>query len=162
MSSLVARVCVCVVLALAGCGAPERAQILPPQVSIAAMRIVGANLLEQEFELTLRLTDPNTFDLDVDGMRFRLRLNERDFLEGQSNRAVRVPRLGEAQTTARGRTTLLDVMQQTMALADATEFRYALEGVVFAAGAPPSGLSFTKRGELNLASPRDQRFKPLR
>lgn len=162
MPPLAARAWIWVVLALTACAAPERAQVLPPQVSLADLRIVGANLLEQEFELSLRLTNPNNFDLDVDGLRFRLRLNDGDFLDGQSNQAVRVPRLGDAQTTARGRTTLIDVIQQTIALADATEFRYALEGVVFAAGAPAGGLPFSKRGELRLAAPRDRRVEPAR
>ncbi|MEA3412922.1 MAG: LEA type 2 family protein [Pseudomonadota bacterium] len=67
----------------------------PPEVSLAGLRFVSADLFEQRFALRLRLLNPNDFPIEVRGMNYKILLNERPFASGVSNREVDIPAFGE-------------------------------------------------------------------
>ncbi|KPK61493.1 MAG: hypothetical protein AMJ59_00220 [Gammaproteobacteria bacterium SG8_31] len=47
-----------------------------PDVVVTAIRPVDATLLEQRFEVDLRIYNPNNRDLPIDGVDFELAINE--------------------------------------------------------------------------------------
>ncbi|HIP77210.1 MAG TPA: hypothetical protein EYH07_01915, partial [Kiloniellaceae bacterium] len=63
-----------------------------------------------------------TFDLDVNGA---------DFASGFSNQAVTVPRLGEAVLSVTASTTLVDLVQQMVLLAERGDLTYRVHGVAY-------------------------------
>ena len=83
--------------ALGGC-AGLRLGMQKPEVTVANIRLLDGNLFEQRFVLTLRITNPNRVEIPIEGLSFDLDLNEQPFAKGVSNRALVVPRLGEATT----------------------------------------------------------------
>lgn len=77
-------------LILAACGGlPHNA--VPPRVGIADVAVKNLGLFEQIFDVGLRVTNPNDFDLAIEGLDFELELNGRPFASGVSRVPVPVP-----------------------------------------------------------------------
>ena len=47
----------------------------PPEVSVVSLKPVAATLMEQRFEVGLRVLNPNNRDIDVKGLDFELDIN---------------------------------------------------------------------------------------
>lgn len=95
-------------LALAGCASLVRPD--PPEVRLAGIAIERIGLLEQEYRLALRFSNPNDFALDIERLRFDLALNERDFASGASTEAFAIPALGSHVADVTVRSDLAAVM----------------------------------------------------
>ncbi|MEN8803655.1 MAG: LEA type 2 family protein, partial [Thiogranum sp.] len=82
------------VMGLASCTAltskPES-----PRVTLVGLKLISAELLEQRYQVNLRVMNPNAFELPVRGIDFRLDINGQAFADGVSNQAVDVPAYGE-------------------------------------------------------------------
>jgi LEA14-like dessication related protein len=77
-------------LALAACSdLPLNA--LAPKVSVAEVGIKSISLLEQHFDVGLRLTNPNDFDLKIEALEFEFELNGRAFAKGLSDVPTLIP-----------------------------------------------------------------------
>lgn len=150
------------VLAVAACTSVEDAQ--PPEVSLADIKLLPGGLFEQKFQLDLRVTNPNNFDLPLEGLSFKLALNDRPFAQGASNESVTVPRLGEARIPVVASTTVLDIMQQVLSLGRSAELTYRLEGLAYLKGLTRRSVPYVRDGKLRLLpgpSDAEQRLIPL-
>ena len=75
---------------LAACATlPPGAQ--PPRVSVADVSLRSLGLLEQRFEIDLRLVNPNDFDLKIEALDFELEVNGRPFAKGLSRVTMLLP-----------------------------------------------------------------------
>ncbi len=135
-------------LGLAACAQVREAE--PPRVRLSDLRLIPGGLLEQRFQVELRLANPNDFDLDLDGLTFALVLNGRPFAEGVTDQAVTIPRLGEASVRVVAATTLIDVVQQALILGERDHLSYRIEGVVYLRGLPRRKLPYARGGKLQL------------
>lgn len=82
-------------LILAACsGLPFNAE--PPRVGVADVAVKSLGLFEQTFDLGLRVSNPNDFDLTVEGLDFTLEVNGRPFASGVSRVSARVPAVSSA------------------------------------------------------------------
>lgn len=137
------------ILALSGCRTPLLEPLEPPDVSLVSLAPEDGGPFEQRVRVVLRLTNPNNEDLEFEGLRFQLELNERPFTRGVSNESVTVPRLGEATVEVIATTTLIDWVRQIGALTDQRDldFPYALEGRLFLANSTRS-MDFSRSGRL--------------
>ncbi len=135
-------------LALAACTRLGGAE--PPQVHLTDIRLLPGGLLEQRFQVDLRLGNPNDFDLELDGLTFEVELNDRPFARGLSNQSVTVPRLGEAQLRVVASTTLIDVVQQMLVLGERSDLSYRIAGVVYLRGMTTRKLPYETSGNLRL------------
>lgn len=126
---------VVLMLVIAGCAA-LRSQIEAPRVTLASVGILSLGLLEQRFELTLRVQNPNGFPIDIRGLDYQVALNGEPFAAGVSDTAARVPASGEALVRVPVTANLLDTVQQVLkwrtAPPDAVD--YALDGSVRLSG----------------------------
>ena len=148
-------------LALAACARLGEAE--PLRVQLADIRLLPGGLLEQRFQVELRLGNPNDFDLALDGLTFALELNDMPFARGLSNQAVTVPRLGEARLRVVASTTLIDLVQQVLILGQRSDLSYRIEGVVYLRGAARRKLPYETSGRLRLlpAQPNERTLVPL-
>ena len=79
-----------VALGLAACsGLPWNA--VAPKVSVAEVGIKRLGLLEQRFDVGLRVSNPNNFDLTIEALEFELEVNGHPFANGLSGTSTRVP-----------------------------------------------------------------------
>ncbi|WP_373974972.1 LEA type 2 family protein [Chitinibacter sp. SCUT-21] len=135
-------------LVLAGCSSIP-ANFEKPQVNLASISIAKLGLLEQQFVLNLRVTNPNDFDIPINGLNVNVDLNNREFAQGVSNEKVTLPRLGEKIVKLNVTTNLGNVFKQLGALQSSDlKLAYKIRGKVYAP-LIPGGLPFERTGELN-------------
>lgn len=150
------------VLVLTACAPIDKAE--PPVVSLADVKLLPGGLFEQKFELELRITNPNNFALPLEGMTFKLALNDKPFAQGVSNESVTIPRLGEARVPVVASTTVLDIMQQVLSFGNRTDLTYRLEGLVYLKGLGGKSVPYERDGKLQLLPDQgdaEQRLIPL-
>ena len=107
---------------------------MPPEVRLADLRPVGGGLIEQRFELSLRLVNRNDFALEIDGLTVELDLNGQPFASGLSNRSLTIPRLGQVVAPVEVSTTLLEVVQSLLDVAGSGRLSYRISGVAYMSG----------------------------
>lgn len=82
-------------LSLAACsGLPFN--VAAPKVRVAEVTVKSLGLLEQRFDVGLRVSNPNDFDLTIEALDFVLEVNGRPFATGLSRVSTLIP----ASTTA--------------------------------------------------------------
>lgn len=90
------RVLIGLVLTAAGCvGVPR--DLKSPDVSFVSARTIEASLFEQRLELRMRVHNPNSIDLPVNGLDVDVELAGEPFAHGISAREFTVPARGEAE-----------------------------------------------------------------
>ncbi|MHB0973049.1 MAG: LEA/WHy family protein [Thiobacillus sp.] len=76
--------------ALAACsGLPMNAA--PPRVSVAGVDIKRLGLFEQHFNVGLRVSNPNDFDLTIEALDFELEVNGQPFAKSVSHTGMLIP-----------------------------------------------------------------------
>ncbi len=136
---------VLVLLAACSSSAP-----LPPQVRITDLRLLDSGAFEQRFQIDLRIGNPNDFALPLDGLTFDLDVNGADFASGFSNESVTVPRLGEAALSVMASTTVIDLVQQLVLLAERGDLTYRVRGIAYLEGLTRRQAPFVTTGAFRL------------
>lgn len=136
---------------LTGCsGLPPGAQA--PSVTIADIGMSGAGLFEQQFNLRLRIQNPNPDEFRVDGIAFDLELNDQPFAKGVGNQVVTVPRYGSGLLPVEAVSTTSGLVRQFGLLAKSGRplFKYRIRGTLSIAGG--ARVPFDERDELDLSA----------
>jgi LEA14-like dessication related protein len=147
---------VCSVLAivavlLPGCaGLPAGSEA--PVVTLADFGVAGGSLFEQQFNLKLRIQNPNNEELRVDGVAFTLELNDAPFASGVGNQPVTVGRFGAALLPVDGFSSLGGVIRQVgrFVQGDQRALRYRIKGNLSLAGG--LRVPFDRRGEFDFSA----------
>lgn len=148
-SRLLLSLVITLALLLPGCASLKPAK---PEVSLAGVELLEAGLLEQRFLLKLRLTNPGEAEITIHGLRFELELNGAPFARGVSDKAVTVPRLGEAVMEVAASSNLSSLLRavRDMAKNERKTLDYRLHGSL---SVPLYGsVPFERRGEVKLPS----------
>ena len=90
------RVAALAALALAGC-ASLPTNLKTPEVSFVSIRAVEASVFEQKLEVRMKVHNPNSMELPVNGLDVDLELAGEPFAHGVSAREFVVPANGEAE-----------------------------------------------------------------
>ncbi|MDT7040967.1 LEA type 2 family protein [Candidatus Nitronereus thalassa] len=114
-----------------------------PEVLVANIKPLGGTIFEQRVQIDLRVRNPNNFDLDVTGLDFTLRLNNKKLARGLASQAVTIPRLGDAILTVDTTTSTLEVLSQLLHLTSGKDLTYQIEGILHLQDIP---LPFTNEG----------------
>jgi LEA14-like dessication related protein len=127
-ASVLALLFVC---ACGGGGGKERAPRV--DVSITDLRLAQAGALEQTYAMTLRVQNPNNFEIAADGLSFSVESNGKLFARGVSNESVIIPRLGEAMVQVQAVSDTSKAVEQVMDFQNIgfDGFRYRLVGRFF-------------------------------
>jgi len=100
-----------------------------PQVSVVDIKPVASSLLEQNFDLVLRLQNPNRLPLSATGLSFDLRVNGQQLASAVSKQGIQLPALGETTIQLRLHTTLLGWLKQMGAVMQGNgQLDYQLQG----------------------------------
>ncbi len=121
------------VLALAGCAVGRKEPVPHVDVSISELSLGPSSFLEQTWNLTLRVQNPNNHDIPADGLRYQVDVNGKRFARGVNNQTVIVPRLGEAMIQVQAVSDLPSVIEQIgeMRRLDRAGIDYRLTGTLF-------------------------------
>jgi LEA14-like dessication related protein len=82
--------------ALSGC-ALFVPHLQTPRLSIVDVRVLKANLLEQQLQVRMRVENPNDRSLPVQGLSYTVYLGDQQFATGASDASFVVPALGTAE-----------------------------------------------------------------
>ncbi len=139
-----------VFLGLAACTPSEFAE--PPEVVLVSMVPMDVSLMEQRLAVTLRVRNPNNVPMSVDGLRFAIDVNGKGFAKGSSDKAVTVPRLGEADIEGTAHVSTTDLVRQVLGAPDAQGLAYRMSGTLFLAGMAGRSVGFEANGDFDFAS----------
>ena len=81
----------------AGCETVTTAILKEPEVSISGFRVINANLINQKFGVKFKLDNPNSVSLPINKISYSLVLANREFANGVTNKAFRVPANGSEE-----------------------------------------------------------------
>jgi len=139
---------------VAGCVSNDVASdVLPPDVHLTDVAPVGGGLFEQRIRLTFRFTNPNAFDLAVDGFSFQLDMNGEPLAHGVSAAGMTLPALSESLVDAEASTTTLGLLHQLKRLSERRELSYDLSGRVHLSNADVPWLAFERHASLGPSTP---------
>jgi LEA14-like dessication related protein len=119
-----------------------------PDVVVTAIRPLDATMLEQRFEVDLRIYNPNNKELRIDGVSFDLDINGRRLARGAGASDLVLPRLGEATTTVTVSSSVFDLARQFMALGQEETLSYNLVGKIHLGSGLGGSLPFERSGEI--------------
>ena len=119
-----------IVLLIDAGGASMLLNAEPPEVLVTNVTPLEATLFEQQLKVDLRVRNPNDFELNVTGLDFTLNLNGKRLARGLSNRAVTIPRLGDAILSVNTTTSTLEVIRQLLSLHTQKDMTYQITGVL--------------------------------
>lgn len=99
-------------LAVSGCAGIPR-NLETPEVTFVGLRAVEATVFEQRLEVRMKVRNPNSIELPVNGLDVDIELADEPFAHGESARQFVVPAEGEAEfdmsVTANAATALLKI-----------------------------------------------------
>ena len=123
-----------------------------PRVHIADLAPKEMTLFEQRFDVKLRIQNANDADLSINGLRFEIELNEREFANGMSGQRVTVPRFGSELVDVEVFTTLASFLRQVQDLNTGAgqKVRYRLKGTAFVESPGTFKAPFDEQGEIEL------------
>ncbi|EKF75841.1 hypothetical protein A11A3_00065 [Alcanivorax hongdengensis A-11-3] len=124
-----------------------------PEVSVSRIQLSSISLFEQQWDLTLRASNPNDRELTLKSLDYEIYLNDEKFARGLTDKSVTLPAMGDALVTTHITTSLLGSLQKLQSLQKnpGQPLQYRLEGKARVAGVPIP-LSFDKQGEIALPS----------
>ncbi len=136
----------------AACATPPPG-IEPLKISIANIAPKDMTLFEQHFDVQLRIQNPNEKELGLNGMRFEIDLNEKEFATGMTGEKVVVPRFGSQVLNVEvitGVSSFLRQFQQ-MNKTGTSKVRYRIKGTAFVESPGTFKLPFDEQDEIDLS-----------
>lgn len=137
------------ILLLAGCatlaGITEK-----PRVSLKGLEPLEIGLFEQRFLLQLRVENPNTVAIPIQGLSFEVELNGQPFATGLSDKAITLAPMGEGVVDVKATSSLGRLLKQFKAMSkeDRRQVDYRIVGKL---RSPTLGsLPFESKGQVSL------------
>jgi len=134
---------------LAGCATTPKME--PLDVTLSDITPGQMGILEQQFQVKLRVQNPNNFDIALDGAAYTIELNGKSFAKGVARQSVTVPKYGDAIIEGSCISDLSGVLTQISQLTKGApeKFRYRIKGKL--GRSDGSSIPFDKVGEIDLA-----------
>ena len=134
---------------LVGCATTPKVE--PLEVTLSDVAPGQMSILEQEYQVKLRVQNPNNFDIALDGAAYQVELNGKSFAKGVARQSVTVPKYGDAIIEGNCISDLSGVLAQLSQLTRGApeKFRYRIKGRL--GRSDGSSIPFDKVGEIDLA-----------
>lgn len=137
-------------LLLTGC-ANQRMGYEPPTLALVSLRLAGATMLEQRFDVRLRITNPNAIELPLEGLSYALRVSGVSIGSGVARPQTRLAPFSDAEIDLTLNTSTLDMIDllREWNRAPPEQVPYSLEGRLNVGRFAP-GLPFARTGTVDL------------
>jgi len=120
----------------------------PPTVELVGLKPLRSQGLEARFEISLRVLNPNTRDLELEGVYFELWVEGKKLLTGVSAEPVTIPAFGEGRVALSGSASLFGsfaLLANFMETRPQSGFAYRLKAKISIAGLP-AAVRITQEG----------------
>jgi LEA14-like dessication related protein len=143
-------VCACLLLG-AGTASALPADMEPPTLKLAGIRVIDLSPERQTFAVKLLVGNPNMFDIPLRSLDCHLEINGQPFAHGTRDQPITLPGGGEQVVEMRAVTSMNDLLRQiqTMVAEGDTSASYRLHGDV-RVGDGTVPMPFDQHGELDL------------
>jgi len=123
-----------------------------PRVNISDMTAKDMAIFEQRFDVKLRIQNPNNTDLSINGLKFDIDLNEREFANGMSGQRVVIPRFGSEVVDVEVISTLGSFLRQVQNFNSGVpqKVKYRLKGIAFVDSPGTFKAPFDESGDIDL------------
>ena len=121
-----------------------------PRVSLVSIKPLEMGLLEQRYGMQLRIMNPNSTAIPMQGLSYSIDINGHEFAYGVSRQPVSIPAFSEALLDVEVVSNLLNVMRQFQKMGDqgSDSMNYRLSGKI-SLGKSMRRLPFNVEGNLN-------------
>ncbi|MCP3849626.1 MAG: LEA type 2 family protein [Gammaproteobacteria bacterium] len=128
------------------------------KINISSMQVLESTLMEQRYQISLRIMNRSNEALDVNGMSFDVELNDRDFASGVSNASFTLAPLSEKVVDVTVTSTIFGLIRQVNAMKElkSKPFNYELSGHIYSSN-NLFGIPFEEKGEVNLKAKNRQK-----
>ena len=133
-------------LALSSCASADR-----PSVTLASVTLAGLSLFEQRFVTTLRVQNPSSVELSLEGVSVEVELNGKTFARGVSPTPMVVRPYGQDLLRVETISTTPDIVRQFRNLAALGDLKihYRLKGKLQPRGRPDT-VPFHDKGVISM------------
>ncbi len=139
---------ICLSIAVVGCATVD--ETVPLKVNLVNITPASSGVFEQRFLVDLRLSNPNNFDIPLDGVSFEMDVNGDYFATGLSNQRVVVPRLASAVVSVETTANSFDLIRQILNAVQVGAVSYSIKGTAIVRRLGSHTVPFHQRGKLNL------------
>jgi LEA14-like dessication related protein len=135
--------------ACAGLGT-QREQV---RVTVSDIRVIESTLLEQLYEVTLRIQNHGEEGISITGGSFDLAINGQDLGSGVTDQAVMIPAYSDEKVNVRMVSTVFGMLRVILSLQERSDqtLEYEISGR-FSLEGGFGGVSFREAGEISLPS----------
>src|SRR5688572_33439536 len=138
----------CAVL-LGGCAMLPKFET--PRLSVVALEMQSADIFSQRLKVRMRVQNPNTRELPVKGISYRIEVNDSELGQGLTNMPFVVPAMGEAEFDVQVTTNLAGVLAKLLTRRGAQDsLSYRLVGNVSLSSGFLRRIPFDERGSVKL------------
>ena len=134
---------------LVGCATTPKME--PLDVTLSDIVPAEMGILEQQFQVRLRVQNPNNFDVPLEGVACQIELNDKPFAKGVGQQSVTVPKFGEAVLDVNAVSSLSGVLAQLSQFTQAgpDKLRYRVRGKLYRTDG--TSIPFDQLGEIQLS-----------
>ena len=139
----------CLVLALlAGCASTLKLEA--PTLSVVSMTMQSADIFSQRMLVRMRVLNPNSRELPVKGITYRIEVDGTELAQGLTDKAFVVPALGEAEFDVQVTANLASALTQLLGRKSRDTLDYRLVGSVALSSGFLRRIPFDERGSVKL------------
>ena len=122
-----------------------------PKLSVVSLRMQSADIFAQRLQVRMRVMNPNDRELPIQGISYRIEVNETQLGEGETDAAFVVPAKGEAEFDMTVTTNLASSLSKFFARGSKPEsLDYRLVGSVALSSGFLRRIPFDERGSVKL------------
>lgn len=138
---------------LSACSSVPR-RIAAPRVELVSLTLLEANVDHQRFAALLNVSNPNPFEIPIDGVSFSARLSGQGVLIGESDEAARLPARASEQIRVEVTTELVSSLASMLAVVRGGDnaIPYELNGALRLASGIDRRVRFSYSGRVPLSS----------
>jgi LEA14-like dessication related protein len=114
-------------LVLSGCALNSLARMESPTVDVTGVKLLGTSLAGADVLVQLRVDNPNDVALTLDGISYKLRLNEQPLLNGQYDKQVQIAPSGRTAVELPLTIQFVDLYRVIQTLQNKKNPEYALD-----------------------------------
>ena len=135
--------------AMFGCAALPKFET--PRLSVIALELQSADIFSQRMKVRMRVLNPNTRELPVKGIRYRIEVNDSELGQGLTNTPFVVPAMGEAEFDVQVTTNLAGMLGKLLSRRGSQDtLQYRLVGEVALTSGFLRRIPFDERGSVKL------------
>ncbi len=135
--------------ALAGCAALPKLEA--PNLSVISMNVQSADIFSQRMNLRMRVQNPNTRELSIEGIRYRVEVDGAELGQGLTGNSFVVPAMGEAEFDVQFTANLAGALAKLLTRKSSRDkLEYRLVGEVHLSSGFLRRIPFDERGSVNL------------